>query len=66
MSFLCYYRAFWGYHHHYPTTADRLFDSFDSYLQKHLNDEKRLLDRGPAAPPMQLSQVQYVNIYHIH
>ncbi|XP_019850114.1 PREDICTED: CLIP-associating protein 1-like [Amphimedon queenslandica] len=51
-------RAFWGYHSHYPSAADRLFNTFDSQIQKHLRDEKRQLDGEPPAPPVQLSQIK--------
>ena len=55
------YRAFWGYHSHYPAAADRLFNTFDSQVQKHLRDEKRQLDGEPPAPPVQLSQIKLVD-----
>ena len=48
-------RAFWGYHSHYPTAADKLFDSFDSNVQKHLNDEK---NGSSSSGQIQLSQVK--------
>ena len=59
---ICIFRAFWNYHSHYPSVGDKLFNSFDSQLQKHLKDEKRQLEGEPPPPPVQLSQVKYVQI----
>jgi CLIP-associating protein 1/2 len=51
-------RAFWNYHNHYPSVGDRLFNSFDSQLQKHLKDERRQLEGEPLPQPIPLSQVK--------
>ena len=53
-------RAFWGYHSLYPTVADKLFDSLDSNVQKHLRDEKTAMNGGTkgGGGPVRPSQVK--------
>ena len=43
----CFYylRAFWGYHVHFPSNANRMLDSFDSQSVKYVNEERALLER---------------------
>ena len=38
-------RAFWGYHAHFPSNANRMLDSFDSQSAKYVNEERVLLER---------------------
>ena len=41
-------RAYWGYHAHFPSAANRLFNSLDPQQQRHLSDEKTAMERGGA------------------
>ena len=43
MLFDC--RAFWGYHTHFPSNANRMLDTFDPQLVKYVNDERALLEK---------------------
>ena len=38
-------RAFWGFHTHFPSNANRLLDTFDPQLVKYVNDERALLEK---------------------
>lgn len=49
-------RAFWGYHAHFPSNANRMLDTFDPQLVKYVNDERVLLEKeanGTAATTTQ-------------
>lgn len=42
----CPYRAYWGYHRHLAPRAQKLFDSLDPQLQRHINEEKVAMEKG--------------------
>ena len=45
-------RAYWAYHGHFPSNAQLLFDSLDTSVQKHINDERVAMERhSNGAPP---------------
>lgn len=39
-------RAYWGYHQHLALRAQKLFDSLDPQLQRHINEEKVAMEKG--------------------
>lgn len=39
-------RAYWEYHGHLAPRAQKLFDSLDPQLQRHINDEKVAMEKG--------------------
>lgn len=43
--FMFWPRVFWGYHAHFPTSANKLFDSLDPQQQRHINDG-RVFEEG--------------------